>query len=91
MPDADRYFPDFIVGVNNRQFGDGILLVETKGSHIINSDDTLEKVNAEHKSYGKPLMLTSRDNGQFWIMRYIESTRKIEPDQVFRVENIGHY
>ncbi|CAA9892640.1 DNA/RNA helicase [Candidatus Methylobacter favarea] len=91
MPDADRYFPDFIVGINNRHAGDGVRLVETKGSHIINSDDTLEKINAEHKSYGKPLMLTSRDDSQFWIMRYIDSTRKIEPDQVFRVENIGHY
>ncbi|MDZ4150987.1 DNA/RNA helicase, partial [Methylicorpusculum sp.] len=29
MPDGDRYFPDFIVGVNDRHHGDGVLLVET--------------------------------------------------------------
>lgn len=91
MPDGDRYFPDFIVGVNDRHHGDGVLLVETKGGHIINYGETLEKINAEHKQYGKPLMLTRQDDGRFWMMRYIESTRKIEPDQVFRVENMGQY
>jgi superfamily II DNA or RNA helicase len=91
MPGGDRYFPDFIVGVNDRHHGDGVLLVETKGGHIINYGETLEKINAEHKLYGKPLMLTRQDDGRFWMMRYIESTRKIEPDQVFRVENMGQY
>ncbi len=91
MPDGDRYFPDFILGVSGRHHGDGVLLVETKGAHIINYGETLEKINAEHKQYGKPLMLTRQDDGRFWMMRYIESTRKIEPDQVFRVENMGQY
>ncbi|MEI6269981.1 MAG: DEAD/DEAH box helicase family protein [Methylococcaceae bacterium] len=91
MPDGDRYFPDFIVGVNDRHHNDGLLLVETKGSHIINYGDTLEKINTEHKQYGKPLMLTQQEDGRFWMMRYIESTKKIEPDQVFRVENMGQY
>ena len=91
MPGGERYFPDFIVGVNGRHQYDGLLLVEIKGSHIVNSDDTLEKINAEHKQYGKPLMLTLQDDGRFWIMRYIDSARKAEQDQVFRVENMGQY
>lgn len=91
MPGGDRYFPDFIVGVKDRHHGDGMMLVETKGGHIINYGDTLEKINAEHKLYGKPLMLTQQEDDRFWMMRYIESTRKIEPDQVFRVENMGQY
>ena len=78
MPGGNKYFPDFIVGVNDRHRYDGLLLMETKGSHIINSDDTLEKINAEHKQYGKPLMLTLHNDGRFWIMRYIESARKAE-------------
>jgi type III restriction enzyme len=91
MPSGDKYYPDFIVGVNGRARHDSLLLVETKGSHIVNSDDTLEKLNAEHKQYGKPLMLTRQDDGKFWIMRYIESSRKAEQDQVFRIENMGQY
>jgi hypothetical protein len=91
LPDGHRYFPDFIIGVNNRLHGEGMLLVEIKGGHILNSDDTLEKITAEHKIYGKPVMLSLQDDGQFWIMRYIESTHRIEKDQVFRVENMGQY
>jgi len=91
LPGGGRYFPDFIVGLNGRHYGDGVLLVEIKGGHIVNYEDTLEKIDAEHKHYGKPLMLTAQDDGRFWIMRYIESTRKIEQDQVFRVENMGQY
>ncbi|MEI6267875.1 MAG: hypothetical protein WCP01_03270 [Methylococcaceae bacterium] len=77
--------------MNDRNHNDGLLLVETKGSHIINYGDTLEKINAEHKLYGKPLMLIQQEDDRFWMMRYIESTKKIEPDQVFRVENMGQY
>ncbi len=91
LPGGGRYFPDFIVGLNGRHYRDGVLLVEIKGGHIINYGDTLEKIDAEHKQYGKPLMLSEQDDGRFWIMRYIESTRKIEQDQVFRVENMGQY
>lgn len=91
MPIGDRYFPDFIIGVKDRNHGDGILLVETKGGHIINSDNTLDKIRAEHKQYGKPLMLSPQEDGRFWMMRYIESSQKIETDQVFRVENMGQY
>ncbi len=91
LPNGHRYFPDFIIGVNNRTHGEGMLLVEIKGGHILNSDDTLEKITAEHKVYGKPLMLMLQDDGQFWMMRYIESTHKIEKDLPFRVENMGQY
>lgn len=90
LPNGHRYFPDFIIGVNNRTRGEGILLVETKGGHILNSDDTLDKITAEHKVYGNPIMLTL-DNGKFSIMEYIESTHKIEKKQPFRVENMSEY
>jgi len=36
-------------------------------------------------------MLTLQDDGRFWLMRYIEAKQKIEPDQVFRVENMAQY
>lgn len=90
LPNGYRYFPDFIIGVNNRTRGEGILLVEIKGGHILNSDDTLDKITAEHKIYGHPIMLTL-DNGKFWMMNYIESTNRIEKEKAFRVENMGQY
>ncbi len=57
LPDGDRYFPDFAVGVKDRLRGGGVLLLETKGGYLLNSDETLEKVVAAHKTYGPPVML----------------------------------
>ncbi len=68
-----------------------MLLVETKGGHLLNSDETLEKIVAAHKTYGPPVMLKRRDDGSFWIVRYIESRNRIEEDQAFRVENMAQY
>jgi hypothetical protein len=91
LPNGSRYFPDFIIGINNRSKGEGMLLIEIKGGHILNSEDTQEKITAEHKIYGIPLMLTLQDDGQFWIMLLNESASKIEKDKPFRVENMGQY
>lgn len=91
LPDGDRYFPDFAVGVNGRTRGEGVLLVEIKGGHILQGGETLEKAAAEHKAYGGPLMLTRKEDGKFWIVRYIDRTHTVEVDQVFRVENMAQY
>jgi type III restriction enzyme len=91
LPDGDRYFPDFAVGVKDRLRGGGVLLLETKGGYLLNSDETLEKVVAAHKTYGPPVMLKRRDDGSFWIVRYIESRNRVEEDQPFRVENMAQY
>jgi hypothetical protein len=44
--------------------------VETKGRHILNGDDTLDKVLAEHKVYGVPLMLAQDDGGRFMTVKF---------------------
>lgn len=91
LPDGDRYFPDFAVGVKDRMRGGGVLLLETKGGHLLNSDETVEKVVAVHKTYGPPVMLKRRDDGSLWIVRYIASRNRVEEDQAFRVENMAQY
>src|SRR5690606_8493882 len=91
MPTGDKYFPDFAVKVKGRSHGSGLLLVEIKGSHILNGDDTLDKVIAEHKIYKKPLMLVQEGDGRFMTVRYNDRIDKNEIDQVFRVENMVEY
>jgi hypothetical protein len=46
---------------------------------------------AEHKIYGSPLLLTRKDDGKFWIARYVSKENQVEPDQAFRVEHLGQY
>ncbi|MFZ2301818.1 MAG: DEAD/DEAH box helicase family protein [Gallionella sp.] len=89
MPKGDRYFPDFTIKVKDRARGGGIVLVEIKGNHILNSDDSLDKVVAEHKVYGAPIMLVLDNSGRFMTVRYNEKTDKNEEDQIFRIENLG--
>jgi len=91
LPGGERYFPDFIIGVKDRARGGGIMLAETKGGHILDSDDTRDKALAEHKVYGWPLLLTRKDDGKFWIARYIAKANRVEADQAFRVEHLGQY
>ena len=91
MPSGDRYFPDFAIKVAGRSGGDGILLVETKGNHILNGDDTLDKILAAHKLYGIPLMLVQDAGGRFMTVKYFEKTGRNEEDQIFRIENLAGY
>jgi len=91
MPSGDRYFPDFAVEVAGRSGADGLLLVEIKGNHILNGDDTLDKVLAEHKVYGIPLMLTQDEDGRFMTIRFFDATGRNDKDQIFRIENLAGY
>ena len=91
MPSGDHYFPDFAIKVARRSAGDGILLVETKGNHILNGDDTLDKILAAHKLYGVPLMLAQDAGGRFMTVKYFEKTGRNEEDQIFRIENLAGY
>lgn len=85
-PNGERYFPDFAVKVKGRVKGGGFVLVETKGDHILNSEDSLDKAMSEHKVYGVPLMLVQEENKTFTTVRYDEKTDKNQRDQVFRLD-----
>ena len=91
MPSGDRYFPDFAIKVPGRSAGEGLLLVETKGNHILNGDDTLDKILAEHKLYGVPLMLAQDDSGRFMTVKFFPNTGRNEEHQIFRIENLAGY
>jgi len=91
MPGGERYFPDFAIRIAGRRAGDGLLLVEIKGQHILNDAGTLDKVLAVHKTYGAPLMLMQDDSGRFMTVRYFPNTGRNAEDQIFRVENLAGY
>ncbi|NWA85070.1 DEAD/DEAH box helicase family protein [Pseudomonas sp. D2002] len=91
MPGGERYFPDFAIKVAGRSAGDGILLVEIKGNHILNGDDTLDKILASHKLYGLPVMLVQDSGGRFMTVKHIEKTGRNEQDQIFRIESLSGY
>lgn len=90
LPNGAQYFPDFVVKVNGRSLGDGLLLVETKGDHLLNSGDTLDKVLASHQLYKRPVMLMREENGRFMTIRQ-DANGKNAPDQIFRLDLMVTY
>lgn len=91
MPSGRRYFPDFIVRVQGRRPGDGLILIEVKGPHLLNTDDTKDKLLARHKTYRNPLMVTREsggpDSGGSWMtVAYQERNGKVVLDRRFDVD-----
>lgn len=91
MPDGTHYYPDFMVKIKGRNKGDGILLVEVKGEHLINSMNTPDKAVASHKLYRKPLMVMKESSGRWMTLRYNDKTGKNEPDAIFRLDALAAY
>ena len=85
LPNGGQYFPDFVVKVKGRTLGDGLLAVEIKGDHILNSGDTQDKMIATHQLYRRPMMLTREADGRFMTIRQ-DANGKNDLDQIFRVD-----
>lgn len=84
LPSGAQYFPDFIVKVKGRTTGGGILLVEIKGDHLLNSNLTLDKAISEHRIYKRPMMLLWENRSRFMTIRQNDRSDKNEVDMVFR-------
>jgi type III restriction enzyme len=91
IPDGSHYYPDFVIKVRGRSKGQGILLLEVKGEHLINSLKTPDKAAASHKLYRKPLMVMRETSGRWMTLRYNEKSGKNEPDAVFMIEAMTEY
>ena len=88
LPNGKAYFPDFVICLAGRKKGDGILLVETK--ERIYDPVAEEKVDAEHKAYGRPLMVTL-ENDRFMSVRFNPQQRRNEVDRVFSFDWVLNY
>jgi len=91
-PNGKHYYPDFIVKAAGRDRGDGLLLVEVKGEHLLNSMNTPDKAVVSHELYRKPLMVARESSGR-WMMTlcFNERTAQVEFDAVFRIESLPEY
>ncbi len=81
----EAYYPDFVVKVHGRTRGEGLLLLETKGRHILNSPDTVFKARAAHLTYQR-VMMVCKDERDVWhtVINDEAGLRNIL-DQRFRV------
>jgi type III restriction enzyme len=91
LPNGAQYFPDFLVKVKERNRGDGCLLVEIKGDHILNKSDDLDKSVSEHKIYRRPMMLVREESGRYMTVEFKEARSKNELDRLFQLDLMKHF
>ncbi len=86
---TNKFYPDFIISVENRNKKDGIILIDTK--ERINDEEgiAVSKINATHPTYGKAIIIylqEGKEDSKWYTVRYIESKEKNELDQILRYD-----
>ncbi len=85
MTTGKGFFPDFIVGIEGRKTEDGILLADPK--ERFETAKEAPKVNAEHKTYGRVLIL-SQDGSRWMTVEYDERLKKPVATREFRLSEM---
>lgn len=73
MPDGRGFYPDFVVGVADRKTEDHVLLADPKLNFA--REDEAPKVLAEHKAYGRVLILSREGEGRWMTVGWDEKRR----------------
>lgn len=91
LPGQPDFYPDFVVGIQGRTQGHGILLMETK--RIINDQErnSLVKAQAEHPDYGKVMMIYWKDKREWQIVEYDARNDRNFLDRILRPELLKVY
>lgn len=83
IPGFNDFYPDFVIGVNDRVKGSGILLIEVKGEINNAKGDSVAKARIEHKIYRKAMMVYWEDEKRWYTVKYDESSDKNKLDRLF--------
>lgn len=87
LPSGGYFFPDFVVSVRGRSTPDEIVLVEIKGSHNDNTDESFEKIAVRHRRY-EAVQWAQRDGEDFLRLVYVPSANRIVPQGLFEFETL---
>lgn len=91
LPGQPNFYPDFIVGVADRQRGNGILLVEIK--RVINDEEgnAHAKSKIEHPDYKKIMMVYWEKEERWMVVEFDHNANKNILDRVMRAELMKSY
>lgn len=89
MPDGRGFFPDFVIGIAGRKSEDNALLADPKLN--FQRDDEAQKVLAEHRSYGR-VMILFLDGGTRWMtVGYDQKAKKPVVAREFRLSDAAGF
>jgi hypothetical protein len=89
LDNGGGFFPDFVVGVNERKSELGALLADPK--YFFEIAKEVPKSYAEHPAYGRVLILNRQGSGQWFTVRYDDQRQKAVLDEEFRLADAAGY
>lgn len=91
LPGQPDFYPDFVVGIQDRSMGKGILLMETK--RIINDQErnALVKAQATHPDYGRVMMVYWEQQREWRVVEYDPKKDVNFLDRALRFELLAVY
>lgn len=88
MPDGRGFYPDFVIGIAGRKTEDGALLADPKLN--FQRDDEVPKVLAEHRAYGR-VMILFRDGVRWMTVGYDDKAKRPFLKQEFRLSDAAGF
>ena len=88
MPDGRGFYPDFVIGIEGRKTEEGALLADPKLNY--QRDDEAPKVLAEHRSYGR-VMILFLDGVRWMTVGYDEKAKKPVIAREFRLADAAGF
>ena len=88
MPDGRGFYPDFVIGIAGRRTEEGALLADPKLN--FQRDDEAPKVLAEHRSYGR-VMILFLDGIRWMTVGYDDKAKKPVIAREFRLSDAAGF
>ena len=88
MPDGRGFYPDFVIGITGRKTEEGALLADPKLNY--QRDDEAPKVLAEHRSYGR-VMILFLDGVRWMTVGYDDKAKKPVIAREFRLSDAAGF
>ena len=88
MPDGRGFYPDFVIGINGRKTENGALLADPKLNYL--RDDEAPKVLAEHRTYGR-VMILFLDGARWMTVGYDEKAKRPIVAREFRLADAAGF
>ena len=89
MPDGRGFYPDFVIGIKGRKKEDQALLADPK--YNFQSDDQAAKVLAQHRAYGRVMILYLHGGTRWMTVDFDHKANKAVIGREFRVSDAAGF
>jgi hypothetical protein len=89
LPEGDNFFPDFVIGVEGRRKGEGVLLADPKFG--FERSEEQPKVLAAHRTYGRVLIVYREGESRWMTVEYDQVMKKARATRDFKLSDMAGF